>query len=607
MTVKKLQFHPLDPERKIGTVCEVGPAHVRANLPHAAGIEAKWMHGGRVLGGQVGEFVAIDCGPVAILGRVLSIKLPERERLAVEPTMERAPEAHPIGHIQLLTTIDLIDGKVRGGIAEHPRLGSSVHSAPQDLIKWIAEAGSKKTDTSNISMSIATLPEHDGSHVSFIPEVLLGRHCAVLGTTGGGKSWTVARILEEALRFNSKLLLIDPTGEFHTLQRPSVRHAHIGNDASPSPTFSAEVVVPYTSMKESDLVALFRPSYQSQAPKLRAAMRTLKLVRLMGTSLGTSTIFRKADQPRATYEAGMRQHANLIEGGGCDFDVRHLPQQIEEECVWPTGKGYSGAANNWGSTEESSRSHCLPLITRISDMITAPELACIFTPAGKPTLNQTITDFMASATERLLRVSMKEVSFAFNAREIVANTVGRHLLELARGGKFRKSPLVVVLDEAHQFLNKSIGDEYMRQQLDAFDLIAKEGRKYGLTMCMATQRPRDIPDGVLSQMGTLVVHRLINDQDREVVERASGDLDRSAAAFLPTLGPGQAVLVGVDFPVPLVIQIQQPTARPDSKGPDYQRFWSAPPAPPAPPASWFPIPTTTPQAPSASSGDDPPF
>jgi DNA helicase HerA-like ATPase len=202
-------------------------------------------------------------------------------------------------------------------------------------------------------------------------------------------------------------------------------------------------------------------------------------------------------------------------------------------------------------------------------------LACIFKTEGKSTLNEAITSFMKAHEQRLLRVCMRDVSFAFNAREIVANTVGRHLLELARAGAFKAQPLIVVLDEAHQFLNKSIGDEFVRLHLDAFDLIAKEGRKYGLTMVMATQRPRDIPDGVLSQMGTLLVHRLINDQDREVVERASGDLDRSAAAFLPTLGPGQAIVVGVDFPVPVVLQIERPTTPPDSKGPNYQQLWGA--------------------------------
>lgn len=83
---------------------------------------------------------------------------------------------------------------------------------------------------------------------------------------------------------------------------------------------------------------------------------------------------------------------------------------------------------------------------------------------------------------------------------------------------------------------------------------------------------------MLSQVGTLVVHRLINDRDREVVERASGEIDKSASAFLPTLGPGEAVVIGVDFPIPLTVQVRSPIAPPDSRGPDYQKHWSINPA-----------------------------
>ena len=92
-------------------------------------------------------------------------------------------------------------------------------------------------------------------------------------------------------------------------------------------------------------------------------------------------------------------------------------------------------------------------------------------------------------------------------------------------------------------------------------------------LCLATQRPRDIPEGVLSQMGTLVVHRLTNDRDREVVERACGSIDRSASAFLPNLEPGEAAIIGVDFPIPLTIQISLPLTPPSSKSADYQMYW----------------------------------
>lgn len=75
-------------------------------------------------------------------------------------------------------------------------------------------------------------------------------------------------------------------------------------------------------------------------------------------------------------------------------------------------------------------------------------------------------------------------------------------------------------------------------------------------------------------MGTLIVHRLTNDRDREVVERACGEIDRSTSTFLPNLKPGEAAIIGVDFPIPLTIQINIPTVKPLSDGPNFQDYWS---------------------------------
>lgn len=94
------------------------------------------------------------------------------------------------------------------------------------------------------------------------------------------------------------------------------------------------------------------------------------------------------------------------------------------------------------------------------------------------------------------------------------------MLSVARQGAINHgAPLLVFIDEAHQFLNKRIGEETNRFELDAFGNIAKEGRKYGLNTIIATQRPRDIPEDVLSQIGTLIVHRLTNQLDQEIVKK----------------------------------------------------------------------------------------
>jgi len=74
-------------------------------------------------------------------------------------------------------------------------------------------------------------------------------------------------------------------------------------------------------------------------------------------------------------------------------------------------------------------------------------------------------------------------------------------------------------------------------------------------------------------MGTLLVHRLTNDRDREVVKRACGEIDRSVVSLLPNLKQGEVVLVGVDFPIPMTIQIDIPNNPPKSDGPSFQDIW----------------------------------
>ena len=182
-------------------------------------------------------------------------------------------------------------------------------------------------------------------------------------------------------------------------------------------------------------------------------------------------------------------------------------------------------------------------------------------------------DAFFAGDKRLLRICLSSIGYEFNAREVIANAIGRLLLQRARAETFRFKPLIVILDETHNFLGKTLGNEDDVQNLDAFELIAKEGRKYGLNICLATQRPRDITEAMLSQMGTLLVHRLTNDRDREVVERACGELDRSAAAFLPNLKQGEVAMVGVDFPIPVTIQIGRPSQPPISDGPSFQGLW----------------------------------
>jgi hypothetical protein len=568
-----LPVYPFDDQRAVGTIIEVGPSSAKLNLPRAAIPSGQWLHGHKLSAGEVGEYLLIEAGEFAVLGRLVNVKLPERERLTVEPELGTERTAHPLGTLQLLATLSIKDGNVSQGISAYPRLGSRVYSAHPALLKWIAET-SYPTDggPTPLVIELGILPATTDTMVNLTPERLFGRHCGLLGATGGGKSWTIARLIEQASKSNAKVLLIDATGEFHTLD-VGVTHIQVGEGIL-QPNHSTETTFPYSELTEGDLFALFTPSGQTQGPKLRAAMKSLKLAKLV-PALAPAGLIVKAQSQKGQFQTRYTEHSAAIESSSADFDIKFLSRQIEAECVWPSGG--TGAApdhTRWGNSNEAEKSYCVTLMNRIEEMISSKHLACIFRPDGKPSISSKINAFLDDPSKRVLRISLKHLSFDHHAREIVANAIGRVLLLMARAGKFREHPLVLFLDEAHQFLSKELGDENSRYPLDSFELISKEGRKFCLNICISTQRPRDIPEGVLSQMGTLIVHRLTNDRDREIVERASGEIDRSAAAFLPTLSPGQAIVIGVDFPMPLTIQIEKPNQKPDSKGPDYQKHWT---------------------------------
>jgi len=541
--------NPLDPKGCIGTICEVGQTTARMILSDAAADSA-----------EVGRFVVMECGKLLLFARITSVTSESGQE----------PDTHGIGAIEFLTTMSPEGEGVNRGLTRLPHPGSAVYSARPELLSWLFESSQmREAGSEPIMLNVGSLA--DGTEIRLTPERLFGRHCAVLGATGAGKSWTFARLIEEATRYSAKMVLFDATGEFEPLKSGAVRHFHIGNDSTGQES-SDELVMPFNALTESDLFALFKPAGPTQGPKLRAAIKSLKLAKV--PQLAIRGVVLKAGRLKAPFETAYMSRASEIENPRANFDISKLPAQIDAECVFSSG-GFSSSPDerHWGAPNELERSNCVTLVTRIEDMLQAPELACVFQPGNKRVVFDELDSFIADTAAHVLRISLKHLPFSHDAREIVANALGRHLLEMARSGKFRECPLLVFLDEAHHFLNKTLGEEDTRYPLDSFELIAKEGRKSSLNICISTQRPRDIPEGILSQMGTLIIHRLRNDRDRDLVERASSDADRSAMNFVPELGDGQAVLVGVDFPVSLPVQMTRPTQPPDSRGPDYQTQW----------------------------------
>ncbi|NTV21799.1 MAG: ATP-binding protein [Chlorobium limicola] len=564
----------LRPELFIGVLSSVSAQTVRFNLNDAGSPSGAHFLGGRYGKGEVGEFVLIEGQINLLLGRVVEIHLPESERSSVDVFHSKVTELDAVGTIQLLGSIAMDSLRVTAGVESYPRLGDRVYAAPHNFVADLPSLMEPEDSPENkVFLKLGSIDVALESAVSIRPEKLFGRHCAILGTTGGGKSWTTARIIEECLKHKAKIILLDATGEYRGFSGSFITHIHLGDPVNLADASQARSLPP-TCFVESDFISLFEPAGKVQGPKMRAAIRSLRLAKL-APAITTNGVIKKIDQSKAPVSAEEQKPgvSEKLDDPRQDFDVKKLVAQIEQECVWPDGKNWQTKqtdTSRWGG-ESGDFSYCLSLVSRINAVLTSQSFACVF-KSTDAALTTEIDQFVHNE-KRLLRICLSGVAYEFNAREIVANVIGRHLLNMARRGDFAASPVVVIVDEAHNFLGRQIGGEDAVARLDAFELIAKEGRKFGLNICLTTQRPRDITQGVLSQMGTLVVHRLTNESDREVVEKACGEIDRSASSFLPNLKPGEAAIIGADFPIPLTIQIFPPVAQPKSDGPNYQKCW----------------------------------
>lgn len=559
---------------KIGVVSSVSAQLVKTNLAHAGNVSGQYLGHNRYGKGEVGELVLIEGQQAVLLGRITEVTLPDRDRTEISQDFAGSRQIDAIGFIRLLGSVNPQSLRVTAGVSSYPRLGDRVYSAPGEFISQIPLLTSAGVDGTppEISLNLGHVSGDGGFPIAVTPEKIFGRHCAILGSTGGGKSWTTSKLIEECRRFAAKVVLIDATGEYRSLVGPDTLHCHLGSPIYRAPD-SLEVAIPPTSFTETDFIALFQPSGKTQGPKLREAIKSLRLVNL-APDLFTDRIVWKVDQSRVTFRQAMNRgnNANLVGNPNQPFDPKLLVRQLIQECCYPTS--FTDPERFGSSNNEIS--HCSSLMTRIMGVMESQSLSCVFSPPPEvSSLVEQLETFLAS-DKTLFRICLSAVGYEFNAREVIANVIGRLLLQRARAEAFRSKPLITILDEAHNFLGKTIGSEDDVQNLDAFELIAKEGRKYGLNLCLATQRPRDITEGVLSQMGTLLVHRLTNDRDREVVERACGEIDRSAAAFLPNLKQGEVAMVGVDFPIPVTIQIGRPIQQPISDGPSFQSSWARP-------------------------------
>ena len=583
--MKGTNYNPFVNEHFIGFINQVTPQGVKVHFPSSALLQPFFKYGELYHGGLVGNYVVIEGHQMGFLGKIQGIELPEKERLELSEKSFETNEMHPIGYIEILLSFSFENPEeIQRGLNSLPPIGAKVFVCASDFIQsFFKRFGVKKENAEPCLMKLGVLTQDKETPVEISLDALFGRHCAIVGTTGGGKSYTTSKLLEGIYNAGAKAIIIDPTGEYSGFD---------SKDYIESAIINKDSYFHYSRLSVGDWFALFRPAGQVQQPKLLDAIKSLKLAKCLidhnepyngeqynnpkldGSFLRYSNgVIKKSGSHKDAYRHFETKYNNEIDNNEISlFDISKLIAQLKEEAVY---ESLGENINIWGNVDNRTRDNIASLIIRIYNKISNTSFKQIFGLDHNPDndLCAKIESFINNETKHILRIGFEEVPYDFQTREILANAIAKFLLNKARKGDFKAQPIVFFVDEAHQFLNKEVKDEYFQSmRLDSFDSIAKECRKYGLFLCLATQMPRDIPLGTLSQMGTFLVHRLINYKDKEAVESACSTANKSTLAYLPVLGAGEVILMGVDFPMPVMLKVDLPQVEPNSHTPQFKRI-----------------------------------
>lgn len=578
---------PFNHTHFIGYINQVTPQFVKVHFPSSVLMKSFSFYGEQLKGGLVGNYVVIEGEQFGFLGKILELNLPEKERLELSEKSFNTKEFHPVGKVEILLSFEIFNpSKIDKGLNSLPVIGAKVFICSSEFIKDYFKGFGVKEDDKNDAPTIQLghLTYDKSTLIELSQQALFGRHCAIVGTTGGGKSYTISRLLEGIVSNESKTIIIDATGEYCNHDKEDYSDKAL--------VLSIDSYFPYSRLTVGDLFALFRPAGQVQQPILLEAIKSLKIVHCLMRDKDKYDVVENEDIITFKIKVKDGTKKDLIIEKGClkkegneispfnrcyfeyvdeiedntksNFEILNLIKQIQNECFQINGAKWSTYVDSRNSSNSTS------LLMRINNVLNNDSFKKIFgfQKNGQTNLIEAINTFLQPDNKSsMLRIGFEKVPFNFQVREILANAIGNYLLNQARSEVFKDNPLVFFVDEAHQFLNKSVKDDYFESELNAFNSIAKECRKYGLFLCIATQMPRDIPNGTLSQIGTFISHRLINYQDKEAVANACSTANRETLAFLPVLGAGEAILMGVDFPMPVMLKVKMPEITPNSSTP----------------------------------------
>ncbi|MBP4048979.1 ATP-binding protein [Chromobacterium violaceum] len=389
------------------------------------------------------------------------------------------------------------------------------------------------------------------------------RHAAILGSTGSGKSWAVALILERAAKLKfPNIIVFDMHGEYAPLADKAAggfaqrfRIAGPGDLEKPGDDV---LFLPYWLLNRDEMLSMILDRSDQNAPN-QASRFTLHVRTLKGETLDVV----KRDLVKKTFTVD----------SPIPYDIKKLVELLEVDNT-TKGVGKNGAPVKGDWEDKLTR-----FLSRLEAKLDDRRYGFMFAPPPAAMAYE----WLASQVLKLLASDggsgIKVIDFSevpADVLPVVTGTLARLLYDVQFwiSSSETRTPVTLLCDEAHLYLPvRDDADAIQRQALGSFERIAKEGRKYGFSLLVVSQRPSDVSRTILSQCNNFLALRLTNETDQGVIKRLMPDSLAGLTSILPLLDTGEALLLGDAVLLPTRIKLDPPKITPDSATRDFWREW----------------------------------
>lgn len=374
------------------------------------------------------------------------------------------------------------------------------------------------------------------------------RHAAVLGSTGSGKSWCVANILEKASALqHANIIVFDMHGEYENLAlgtNPIAERYRIAGPGDLEAPSSDILFLPYWLLNREELLSMILDRSDSNAPN-QASRFTLHIRELKAQTLKNEG---KTDTLKT-----------FTVDSPIPFLISDLISRlIDDDTRKGIGKNGTAVKGDW-------EGKLTRFISRLEAKIDDKTYGFMFQPLAQSQNYMWLSEMLckllgySDGTPGIKIIDFSEVPS--DVLPVVTGTLARLLYNIQFWMEpSMRTPFTLICDEAHLYLPiKDEADAMQKQALYNFERIAKEGRKYGVSILAVSQRPSDVSKTILSQCNNFVVLRLTNEKDKGVIKNLLPDSLKSTIEFLPLLDVGEALVVGDAILLPSKILLDKPS------------------------------------------------